>query len=261
MKLRPLNSQCRRGAFRIVVLVILVGASSFPQATGRRIVSLKDEPLPIPEALSAVSFSVFDPPSLSPDGKWVAYGLKDPRRQPNVDNLHHSFFSAQGVSIAAMGSDIWISDTKTGMSKNLTNAIGHNWGPSWSPDGKYLAYFSDRSGIARLWLYDRQTSLSRVVSDLTVHTFLPSEVIRWTPDSKKILTKVLPEGTNLADIERKITQSEDLTGHEEIYPGSTVTIYRSDVNGIGGIQSPRSPDIQMDSFARAEHADLAVIDV
>jgi dipeptidyl aminopeptidase/acylaminoacyl peptidase len=261
MELRPVNPRDRKRATSVVALVVLVVASSVSQTIERQVVTLRDEPLPIQEALSAVSFNVFDAPSVSPDGEWVAYGLKDPRRQPNVDNLHHSFFSAQGVSIAVVASDIWISNTKTTISKNLTTGIGHNWGPAWSPDGKYLAFLSDRGGVAQLWLYDMQRSLLRIVSDLTIHTFLPSEVVCWTADSKRILTKVLPEGMKLADLEREITQPEDLTDHEEIFPGSTVTIYRSDESREGALLNRRSPEIQMNSLARAEHADLAVIDV
>src|SRR4029077_7806182 len=161
MELRPVSPRDRKGASGTVALVLLVVVFSFNEVPERQVVTVKSEPLPIQEVLSAVSFNVFDPPNLSPDGEWVAYGLKDPRRQSNVDNVHHSFFSAQGVSIAVVASDIWISNTKTAVSKNLTNGIGHNWGPVWSPDGKYLAFFSDRSGIARLWLYDRERSLLR----------------------------------------------------------------------------------------------------
>jgi Tol biopolymer transport system component len=44
----------------------------------------------------------------------------------------------------------------TAKTTNLTGDRGSNWSPVWSPDGKKLAFFSDRDGQARVWLWDRQ---------------------------------------------------------------------------------------------------------
>ncbi|MGE0102900.1 MAG: PDZ domain-containing protein [Blastocatellales bacterium] len=70
--------------------------------------------------------------------------------------------------------------------RNLTNTTGvADRDPSWSPDGKWIAYFSDESGEYQLCLRD-QTGLGDVKKfDLgNPPSFFYSPT--WSPDSKKI---------------------------------------------------------------------------
>lgn len=66
---------------------------------------------------------------------------------------------------------------------NTTNAMERD--PSWSPDGKYIAYFSDESGEYALHLRD-QTGMGAVkkISLGDKPAFFTS--LTWSPDSKKI---------------------------------------------------------------------------
>jgi len=57
--------------------------------------------------------------------------------------------------------NVWITNTRTGQSKNLTQSKGSAWDPVWSPDGKTLAFYSDLDGAAHLWIWDRLKRLSR----------------------------------------------------------------------------------------------------
>ena len=73
-----------------------------------------------------------------------------------------------------------------GDARNLTNTTGvAERDPSWSPDGKWIAYFSDESGEYALHLRD-QTGMGEVkkIGLGNPASFFYSPV--WSPDSKKI---------------------------------------------------------------------------
>ena len=57
--------------------------------------------------------------------------------------------------------------------------------PAWSPDGKYVSYFSDKSGEYRLVIesQDGITPPREIVLDQPTHYYMPS----WSPDSRKLL--------------------------------------------------------------------------
>ena len=60
-------------------------------------------------------------------------------------------FSPDGARLAAARgnesgeNDIWVYDLEQGGSRRVTTE-GTNWVPTWSPDGEYLAFYSDRTG-------------------------------------------------------------------------------------------------------------------
>src|SRR6266480_4122456 len=98
------------------------------------------------------------------------------------------------MSAESMGCDVWITDTKTGASRNLTASKGNSWAPVWSPDGNSLAFYSDRSGQAQLWVWEKSINILRPVSHAITHAQDARDVPHWTPDGKGILAKILPEG-------------------------------------------------------------------
>ncbi|HMV86345.1 MAG TPA: PDZ domain-containing protein [Blastocatellia bacterium] len=71
-----------------------------------------------------------------------------------------------------------------GDARNLTNTSGvAERSPSWSPDGKWIAYFSDESGEYELHLRD-QKAAGEVKKIKLEKSFYYSP--NWSPDSKKI---------------------------------------------------------------------------
>src|SRR6185295_6475428 len=149
------------------------------------------QPLPVEIASTAKSFAAveFD---LSPDGVWVAYTLTDPRRRKlqGLPNDQWKFFTCTGAPYLLANTDLLISNIKTGQTINLSSGQGANWGPSWSPDGKSLAFYSDRSGKAHVWLWERSTGKLRALTTAVAHVRLRFEKIFWTPDSRQVLTKI-----------------------------------------------------------------------
>jgi dipeptidyl aminopeptidase/acylaminoacyl peptidase len=189
----------------------------------------------------------------SPDGKWLAYVVKDNERTKSVDL---SSRVRTGIPVNANACDVWISSTETGLPRNLTGSKGENWLPKWSPDGQYLAFLSNRdgSGQAKLWVWDAAKDDLKKVSDVEVR----ADQIEWMRDGKRIITTVLPEGLSVSAY---ITEVEGRTGTHEIIAeraeSSTVTIYRSQRTGKTDGESPRSDPWNLNSSLR----DLASVEV
>src|SRR5262245_30141022 len=95
----------------------------------------KRGPLRIADALSALSFQAYQHVTCSPDGQWVAYVTSDARRRETTQDKRYSIFTRTGAPVAFVGSDVWITNTRTGESKNLTGGKGSSWGQVWSPNG------------------------------------------------------------------------------------------------------------------------------
>jgi tricorn protease len=102
----------------------------------------------------------------------------------NISNFALSPTGARAV-FEARGEIVTVPAEK-GDIRNLTNSSGANdRDPAWSPDGKWIAYFSDESGEYALHLSE-QSGMGQVkkINLGNPPTFFYSPV--WSPDSRKI---------------------------------------------------------------------------
>jgi dipeptidyl aminopeptidase/acylaminoacyl peptidase len=179
--------------------------------------------LSIEDALKARSFGQLLPISLTPDGKWLAYTVRESERGRGADN---EMSARTGIHGWNTGTDIWISNTGTGETRNLTGGKDDNFLPVWSPDGHYLAFLSDRdgSGQARLWIWDAKQNDLRRASDIDTR----GNQVVWTADSRKVLVATLPEGLSVEEYVKRQTFRPE--SHEPTFakaPGSTVVLYQA----------------------------------
>ncbi len=82
--------------------------------------------------------------------------------------------------------EIFTVPAEKGDVRNLTHSSGSaERQPAWSPDGKYVSYFSDRSGEYQLVIeaQDGLTPPREVALEKPTFYYTPS----WSPDSKKLL--------------------------------------------------------------------------
>src|SRR5262249_52749840 len=77
--------------------------------------------------------------------------------------------------------DIWILDTKRGISTRFTFDPHLDSNPSWSPDGKNIAFNSDRSGVFDLYM---GAADSPGQEKLLLHTDVPKGESSWTKDGR-----------------------------------------------------------------------------
>src|SRR6266705_2819505 len=104
--------------------------------------------------------------------------------------------------------DVFTVPAEHGVVRNLTRSSGvAERSPAWSPDGKTLAYFSDRSGEYELTLRPADGSgVEQVLTKLG-----PGFRYRpwWSPDSKKIVFIDQAMRIHLHDLEEKETKDID----------------------------------------------------
>jgi dipeptidyl aminopeptidase/acylaminoacyl peptidase len=127
-------------------------------------------------------------PQLSPDGKWLAYDVSTPDLAANK-----SF------------SGVYLIPSAGGAPKLISDGAHQDNGPVWSPDGKAIAYVSNRDGGAhQVYLYDVAAGTSRQVSDLPGG----AGTVKWVPDGSGlvVVSDIYPDcGVDPACIKDKTT--------------------------------------------------------
>ena len=88
----------------------------------------------------------------------------------------------KSIAFAALG-DLWLMPVTGGKPQNLTNDAAYDLDPTWSPDGRYLAWSTDRAGgLLQIWIRDMQTGQMRQL------THIPTQPtsLQFSPDGKRI---------------------------------------------------------------------------
>jgi dipeptidyl aminopeptidase/acylaminoacyl peptidase len=125
-------------------------------------------------------------PRISPDGKQIAYVATE------IDKRTHSYRSA-----------IWVAPADGGEPRRVTGEPASATDPSWSPDGKYLAFISEREGEASRAPATEQKALGKGKPQIWL---LPSDggearqltfllhgagAAVWSPDSQSVVFTAL----------------------------------------------------------------------
>jgi Tol biopolymer transport system component len=158
-----------------------------------------------------------------------------------------------GVSWYGTGAQLSLLNIDTGQIQDLTLGRGSNWLPEWSPDGRYVAFLSDRdeSHQARVWVWDfREHTLKRISSiDVRASSFLYAGQIQWTPDSRRVLIAVRTDGSSAEGSGQKCS----LDARDTKDPTPKIAVYKASAT-----PDPANSDAwNLDESVR----DLATIDV
>lgn len=218
-------------------------------------------PLPIEEAAGARALTPV-PVDLSPDGQWLAYTAEDPRAHPPIQEGGQSFTST-GVPMSWGGgkAELWVTNTTTGESIDLNAKGAMSWGGVWSPDGKRVAFYSDRGGQVNLWVWEKSTGRVRQVSQAIARPFFWFELVRWAPDSRKVLCKVLPEGMTLAQAAALLPTVGPRVAIKDWSKPSVFVLESPTTKAQKEASSTAEPEIVASAFTNSALADLALIDV
>lgn len=177
-----LHSPCARLASAVLVGFLLLAGP------------VRAEPWPLEKVASIVEISEREGLQISPDGQWLAYTvvLPDTVRQ-------FGGYSERGVYLGSGANrrQARVTHLASGETIDLGANKAFSWGPSWSPNGREIAFFSDQEGRAGLhiWNLDRRTS--RLIPGVTPRVQFYFETPRWHPDGKRVAILSLPAGAAL----------------------------------------------------------------
>ena len=219
------------------------------------------EPLPLELAVSLRGHNGRSPIDLSPDGRWIAHTIQTGDTVPR-DSLQ---YSATGVPFAEGDSrmEATVTEVATGEAIRLAEADSSSWAATWSPDGARVAFYSDASGEAGLWIWELDGQTAHRVPGIAVRPFFGFEKPRFSPDGGRVLVKVVPEGRTIREMNAVGVQpTSGALRFPEAEPGAARVLVRT--AGLPEADSEEPPEKELeleDEWVRDKVVDLAIVDL
>jgi Tol biopolymer transport system component len=152
-------------------------------------------PAQAPAASPAATASPSPTPAAAPAGKdtpkWDVNAAPGPKSTANIDVTEGTWMtvdvSPDGKEIVFdLLGDIYSLPIAGGQAKNLTTGAMWDMQPRFSPDGKKIAFTSDRAGGDNIWVMDRDGSNPKQV---TKESFRLLNSPTWSPDGQYIAAR------------------------------------------------------------------------
>src|SRR6266545_1933488 len=159
-----------RSAMRLLLAALLFHCSFAPRASAGG--GDPDDAWPPGLATAASPGSAANSPGASPAGKW---NVEDPPGEHHDVKIDTRTGTWMTVDVSPDGKqivfdllgDLYVIPAEGGEARALTHGVSWDEQPRWSPNGKRIAFTSDRAGGDNLWVMDRDGSHARAVTQET----------------------------------------------------------------------------------------------
>ncbi len=207
---------------------------------------------PIELAFTRHEFPIGEGPVASASGEYVAYVVIAPLPKSSQADR----FLPNGTPVTAIGASVHV--VATDVSKPADDAgvcagRGNQWSPSWSADGKQLAFYSDADGFVHIWTYDLDAKRCRRVSDANIRgsLFSGSEP-KWSPDGATLYVPLDPNPPG---------QTLGSSASSVAHPTSPIVLYGGDEGGAALAAREGKTGSSDEFMMRYYSASLAAISV
>src|SRR6266536_778187 len=151
----------------------------------------KDAPQPAPAPVSPSPIAAEGPSEKKKDETWDVSKPPGPRHDVAIDVTEGTWLnldvSPDGKEIAFdLLGDIYTIPIVGGEAKAITSGIAWDMQPRYSPNGKWIAFTSDRAGGDNIWIMNRDGSKPQQV---TKETFRLLNEPSWSPDSEFLVAR------------------------------------------------------------------------
>jgi dipeptidyl aminopeptidase/acylaminoacyl peptidase len=142
-------------------------------------------------------------PEVSPDGKWLIFGVVDVNLEANTKTPHIWIVPLNAhVGTAAPGRPAEQGSAGSSTAERILIADQDGDRPRWAPDGKRFAFLSTKEGGSQVWIADfngAAGTVDRTFKFTSIATEASGEL--WSPDGQNILftSDVYPECDGQSD--------------------------------------------------------------
>ncbi len=207
-------------------------------------------------------------PSISPDGKWLAFDGHGPKEDlssqmmimtdltgETVRNLGPGMmpnWSKDGRQMCYSHRGLWLMNSEGKEPRQFSNGYSNGWGAQWSPDGKRIVYFAGLN----IMMLDVASEKSTAIYNISEGGYRQTwENMKWSPDSKRICFKGLKPiateeiATLIVDPEKAAPNQPRLKVHHSGKSISTHCAWHPNGNRIVfGMHCPERNVIQLYEF-------------